>query len=135
LSNICESESWEVDLEYLSQIATARYEEILEFVNNELKSIWKEWMLPEWAILVWWGSKEKGLVELSKDILKLPSLIWVPTINDELVDKTISDPCYVSVVWNMILANKHWEYQHKFTISFAWILGSIKNLFKKVMPK
>lgn len=135
LSNVCDTEEWEVDLDYLSQISTARYEEILDFVNNELKLIWKEWMLPEWVILVWWASKEKWLIELSKDILKLPSFIGVPTINDELVDKTISDPSYVSIVWNMILANKYWDDHHKFTINFSWIFDSIKKLLKKVMPK
>ncbi len=135
LSNICETEESEVDLEYLSQIATARYEEILEFVDEQLQSIWKQWMLPEWVIMVWWWSKQKWLIELSKDILKLPSFIWVPTINYELVDKTISDPSYVSIVWNMVLANKYWENQHKFTINFAWMLDSLKKLFKKLMPK
>jgi cell division protein FtsA len=135
LSNVCETEEGEVNLEYLSQIATARYEEILEFVNNHLQTIGKQWMLPEWAVLVWWGAKEKWLIELSKDILKLPSFIWIPTINDELVDKNISDPSYVAIIWNMILANKYWDDGHKFNINFAWILSSIKKLLKKIMPK
>ena len=135
LSNVSETEDTEIDLEYLSQIVTARYEEILEFIDKELKSIWKWWMLPEWAILVWWWSKQKGLVELSKDVLKLPTFIWMPTINDELLDKTILDPSYVSVIWNMILANKYWDNQQKFTINFSWLLLSIKKLFKKIMPK
>jgi cell division ATPase FtsA len=39
LEKLCETEEGEVDLKYLSQISTARYEEILEFVNNELKVI------------------------------------------------------------------------------------------------
>jgi len=134
LSKVSENEDWEVDLEYLSQIATARYEEILEFVNNELKSIWKEWMLPEWAILVWWASKEKGLIELTKDVLKLPSFIWIPVINDELVDKSIWDPSYVSIIWNIILANKYWEEHHSFRINFSWIIDSLKKLYKKIMP-
>lgn len=135
LESIIETEQGEINLEYLSQIATARYEEILDFVNNELKSIWKEWMLPEWVILVWWASKEKWLIELSKDILKLPSFIWIPSINDELIDKSIGDPSYVAIIWNMILANKYWEDHHKFTINFSWILESIKKIFKKIMPK
>lgn len=135
LSNVSETEEAEVDLEYLSQITTARYEEILEFVDEQLQSIGKGWMLPEWVILVWWWSKQKGLVELSKEVLRLPSFIWIPTINDDLLDKTISDPSYVSVVWNMILANKYWENHHKFTINLSWILDSVKKIFKKVMPK
>ena len=134
LSKILENEDLEIDLEYLSQIVTARYEEIFEFINNELKAIWKEAMLPEWAILVWWASKEKGLIELSKDILKLPSFIWVPTINDELVDKSINDPSYVAIIWNMILANKYWEDTHSFRIDFSWFIESLKKLYKKIMP-
>ncbi len=134
LSKIAEGEDTEVDLEYLSQIVTARYEEILEFVNNELKMIWKEWMLPEWVILVWWASKAKWLIELTKDVLKLPSFIWVPLVNDELVDKSIWDPSYVVIIWNMILANKYWDENHRFTINFDWILLSIKKVLKKIMP-
>jgi len=132
LSNVWDD--WEIDLEYLSQITTARYEEILEFINNELKAIWKEWMLPEWVILVWWASKEKWLLELSKDILKLPSFIWIPTINDELVDKSISDPSYVSIIWNMLSANKYGEEHHSFNLNFSWIIDSLKKLYKKIMP-
>ena len=134
LSKIFENEEGEVDLEYLSQIATARYEEILEFVNSELKSIWKEWMLPEWVILVWWGAKEKWLIELSKDILKLPSFIGIPHVNDELVERSIADPSYVAIIWNMILANKYGDEHHKFTINFWWIIDSLKKIWKKIMP-
>jgi len=134
LSKVSESEEGEVDLEYLSQIVTARYEEILEFVDNELKIIGKQWMLPEWVILVWGASKEKWLIELTKDILKLPSFIWIPTINDELVDKSISDPSYVAIIWNMILANKYWDEHHSFSINFSWIIDSLKKLYKKIMP-
>jgi len=134
LSKISELEDWEIDLEYLSQIATARYEEILEFINRELKSIWKESMLPEWAIFVWWASKAKWLLELSKDVLKLPSFIGKIQVNDELIDKKISDPSYASIIWNLILANKYWEEYHRFAINFSWILESIKKVFKKIMP-
>jgi len=134
LSKVKETETWEIDLEYLSQIATARYEEILEFVNKELKSIWKEAMLPEWAIFVWWASKEKGLIELAKDVLKLPCFIWQAHVNDELVDKTVSDPSYSAIVWTMLLANKYWEETHRFSINFMGLWESIKKLIKKLMP-
>ncbi len=134
LSSLDKNESWEIDLEYLSQITTARYEEILEFINKELKSIWKEAMLPEWVIFVGWASKEKWLVELSKDILKLPSFVGVPKINDELVDKSISDPSFAWLVGNMILAEKYWEYIHSFKIDFSSIIESIKKLINKLKP-
>jgi cell division protein FtsA len=134
LSRISENEDWEVDLEYLSQIASARYEEILEFINKQLKAIWKEAMLPEWAIFVWWASKAKWLLELSKDILKLPSFIWKIKVNNELVDKKLSDPSYAGIVGNMILSNKYWEDYHRFSINFSWIIESLKKIIKKIMP-
>lgn len=53
---------------YLSKIVTARYEEIFYFVREHLKSIWKDWMLPEWAVCVWWGVKMKWFIELWKRV-------------------------------------------------------------------
>lgn len=127
-------DEWEISLQYLSSIVSARYEEILQYVKKELSAIWKDGMLPEWAVLVWWASKEKWLIELSRDILKLPSFIWIPSINDELVDTTINDPSFAAVVWNLLLANKYWVEHHWFSINFKWILNSIAKIFKKIMP-
>lgn len=132
--NIGIEEDWSISLEYLSNIVTARYEEIFYYIRQELKKIWKDWMLPEWIIFVWWWAKEKWLVELSKEILKLPSFIWVPSINDELVDSTITDPRFASVIWNLILANKYWTIHHNFSINIFWFFKSISKIFKKIMP-
>lgn len=37
---------------YLSQISTARYEEIFYFIREELRKVGKDGMLPEGAIIV-----------------------------------------------------------------------------------
>ena len=123
-----------ISLEYLSQIVTARYEEILYYVKEELKMIWKDGMLPEWAVIVWGGAKEKWLLESSKAVLKLPSFIWVPTINDELINASINDPCFAAVMWNMILANRYWNDSTSFSINIWWMWTSIVKIFKKIMP-
>ena len=127
-------EEGSITLEYLSQIVTARYEEILHYVKEELKMIWKDWMLPEWAVLVWGWAKEKWLLESSKVVLKLPSFIWIPAINDELINASISDPCFAAVMWNMILANKYWNDSTSFSINIWWMWMSIVKIFKKIMP-
>jgi len=54
LAKLNVDEEGELSLLYLSQIATARYEEIFHFVVQELKRIWKDGMLPEWAVCVGW---------------------------------------------------------------------------------
>jgi len=94
----------------------------------------KDWLLPEWAVLVWWASKEKWLLDLSKSVLRLPSFIWIPSINDELVDTTVNDPSFSAVVWNLLLAKKYWVEQHGFSINLNWLWNSIVKVFKKIMP-
>lgn len=132
--NIWIDEDGSISLDFLSTIVSARYEEILYYVKRELKKIWKDWMLPEWVIFVWWWSKERGLLELSKSILKLPSFIWVPAINDDLVDTIVTDPRFASWVWNLILANRYWVVNHSFSINIFWFLKSILKILKKIIP-
>jgi len=76
LSELNMWEEWKVSRLYLSKIVTARYDEILFFVREELKRVWKDWMLPEWAICVWGWAKVKWFIELWKKYLKLPVFIW-----------------------------------------------------------
>lgn len=128
------SEEGSVSKLYLSQIMTARYEEILFFIRDELKKVWKDGMLPEWAVIVWWWSKIKWIVELSKDILRLPVIIWVPVEKDNVSDSSISDPSYVSVIWTMILANKYSDYDSSIWFNFSGIFKSIMKVLKKLIP-
>lgn len=129
-----QNEEWKVSKLYLSQIATARYEEILYFVKDELKKAWRDWLLPEWAILVWWWVKARWFVELTKDILKLPAFIGIPVEKESLTDTTISDPVFASVVWTLVLANKYSTIWWGISINFWWIFSSIMKVFKKIIP-
>ncbi len=127
-------EEWTVSKLYLSKIITARYEEILFFVKDELKKAWRDWMLPEWVILVWWWVKENGLIETAKDILKLPAFIGIPVEKDMLLETSISDPIFASVIWNMVLANKYIVPTNNFTLNIWWIFQSIIKVLKKMLP-
>ena len=127
-------EEWSFSLVYLSKIVTARYEEILFFVKDELKRAWKDWMLPEWAICVWGWVKMKWFIELWKNILKLPVFIGLPVSKDELVDASISDPVFASVIWTMILSNKYSSVQKVFSLNIIWFFQSIWKMFKKLIP-
>ena len=130
--NIWEEESF--SLLYLSKILTARYEEILIFVKQELQNAWKDWILPEGAIFVGWWAKMKGLTKLSKKILRLPSFIWIPASKDDLSDASINDPVFSAVIWTMILANKYSDFDKNFSLKIWWIFKPILNLFKKILP-
>lgn len=119
---------------YLSQIATARYEEILFFVKQELKKIWKDGMLPEGAICVWGGSKQSNFVEFAKKVLKLPVFIWIPVSKDELLDTQISDPVFAPVIWTLLLVNRYTPVSKWFSINVGWMFASIMKVFKKILP-
>jgi cell division protein FtsA len=127
-------EEWSVCLKYLSQIITARYEEIFQYVREELKYIWKDWMLPEWAVFVWWSVKTKQFLDSAKKNLKLPCFIWTPEINDEMSDSFIHDPVYSSIIWTLILSNKYSIETWWFNFNLWGIFSSIINVFKKLLP-
>lgn len=134
LSELNMWEEWKVSRLYLSKIVTARYDEILFFVREELKRVWKDWMLPEWAICVWGWVKVKWFIELWKKDLKLPVFIWLPASKDDLVDASISDPVFASVIWTLIFSNMYWTNVNTFSLNISWFFESIKNAFKKLLP-
>lgn len=119
---------------YLSQIATARYEEIFYFVREELRKVGKDGMLPEGAIIVGWGAKARGILEVAKESLRLPCFIGTPVEKDNLGDTTISDPVFAGVIGSMILANRYASTSVPFSLNIGGMFGSIVKVIKKLLP-
>lgn len=46
---------------------------------------------------------------MSKDILKLPSVVGTPIDGDSLSESSISDPVFSGIVGTMILAKKYYS--------------------------
>lgn len=134
LSELNIGETWKLSMLYLSKIATARYEEILYYVREELRRAGRDGMLPEGAIIVWGGAKARGILELAKDILRLPCFIGTPVEKDSLSDSTISDPVFAAAIGSMILANKYSHGNMGFSINVFGIFGSAVKAFKKLLP-
>lgn len=135
LSELNMWEEWKISREYLSKIVTARYEELFDYIRVELKKAWKDWLLPEWAVCVWGWSKMKWFVRVAKKWLKLPVFIWLPVSKDDLVDSSISDPVFSSVIWTMILSNLYNSNTPMFSINLSWFLDTLKKIFWKIIPK
>lgn len=134
LSKVSKWEEWIVSTVYLSKIITARYDEIFFFIRDELKKIWKDWMLPEWAVIVWNWAKMRWLIELAKEILRLPVVVWVPAFDDLIANTSINDPSFAWVLGSMILANKYRDARNVISLNFSSIFGSITKVFKKLLP-
>ncbi|MGE4444116.1 MAG: cell division protein FtsA [Candidatus Altimarinota bacterium] len=134
LSKISKGEEGSVSELYLSKIITARYEEILFFIREELRKIGRDGMLPEGAVLVGSGAKMKGLVDLSKDVLRLPVVIGIPTIDDFVSDTSVNDPSFAGVLGTIIIANRYRDARSTISFNFGSIFASITKVFKKLLP-
>ncbi len=134
LSKLNIGETWKVSLLYLSQIATARYEEIFYFVREELKKIGKDWMLPEGAVFVGWWIKTKQFLDSAKQNLKLPCFVGTPIIDDELSDTFINDPVCAAVIGTMMMWNKYNIDMPSFSVNIWSLFTSIMKVLKKLLP-
>lgn len=75
----------------VAEIIEARVSEILDLVNKELKKIDRAGLLPAGVVLVGGGAKLPGLVELTKEKLKLPVQIGYPQGLEGIIDQ-VDDP-------------------------------------------
>lgn len=136
ISKISKIETGTISKKYLSEIIRARYAEILYFANDELKKVGKNLMLPEWAVIAGGWAKIKGLLELTREVLKLPASIGIPEDSDYIAGTSVADPAFASVIGTLLLAQKYWTWKSslKFSFSPGSFIKSIKNLFSKLIP-
>src|SRR3989338_5078796 len=124
----------------VAEIIEARIEEIMESVDKELKKIGKSGMLPAGVVLTGGGAKLEGIVEVAKNVLRLPASLGYP---QELISNIgkVSDLSFTTaiglVLWGSQLQGGG-KRGHNLT---SQIGGSIedatkhlKNWFKNILP-
>ena len=60
-----------LDTHFLTEIISARYEQIFGKINDHLFKLEKDWRLPWGILLLWWWAKTKYIDILSKEVFKL----------------------------------------------------------------
>lgn len=88
--------------EEIFMITEARVEEILEYVDKELKKIHRSRKLPGGVVLVGGTANLPGIAEFAKEKLQLSTRVGKIQALSGLVD-TVEDPSYVSAVGLMLL--------------------------------
>ncbi len=90
---------------FVSEIIEARLEEILNLINNELKGLKRtlNFQLPAGVVLVGGGAKLSGLVDLTKQNLKLSTYVGLPDltrfeINNPIYKTMLNDPEFAVAV-------------------------------------
>ena len=134
LSRISPNEEGSISNIYLSQIISARYEEIFYFVSQELKKIGRDGMLPEWAVLVGGAVKQQWLIDLAKKTLRLPVFIGLPVEKEAMSETSISDPVFAGVVGSLILGNRYGHRWMPLNINFTGMFQSLIKVFRKILP-
>jgi cell division protein FtsA len=72
---------------FLSEIISARVEEVLQKVDDELRKIQRSGLLPAGVVFTGAGAKLPGLVDLAKKVLRLPSNLGYPLNIVSVTDK------------------------------------------------
>ncbi len=131
LSRLDPENTEKIDRLKLIEIIEARVKEIFENVNNELKKINKQRMLPGGAILIGGGSKLKGIPELARNVLELPTQVGYPLEISGLIEE-VNSPIFTNAVgllhYNLIQSQEmaHFTYNR--------IIDKIKSLFRNLIP-
>jgi len=119
---------------FVAEVIESRLEEILEFVDNDLKSAGLSGKLPAGAVLVGGGSKLPGVTDLVKDRLKITAMVGLPNavdfeIRDQSLLECVESPEYATVL-GLILLNSD-EGSLKMRPSGK---NKLMRIFKNILP-
>lgn len=120
-----------VDRAKLIEIIESRVKEIFDNVNSELKKINRQRMLPGGVILIGGGARLRGVAELAKNSLELPSQIGYPLEISGLIEE-VNSPAFAGALG--LLKQYILSSDDEGGINLSHYLNKIKGLFKNLMP-
>ena len=118
----------------LDEIMDARLSDIFELIENYLKKIKRNELLPAGIVFIGGGANVSHMEDLSKSFLKLPSKIGSTEIFGNLKTK-LRDPSYFTVLGLIVSSQDDNKYtEGSFSNLFNDIKNSIKSMTKQLMP-
>jgi cell division protein FtsA len=131
-----------VSRHHVAEIIEARLEEILDFVNEELRKIGREGLLPGGAILTGGGALLPGAVDVAKRILRLPVHVGYPKSLGGILDE-VDNPEFATVIGLVLYSEKSGIGSNGFSPGRVWeklpggmqgVAEKIKFLSRKFLP-
>lgn len=117
---------------FIAQICEARAEELFEAVDAELKKIDRSGMLPVGIVLTGGGMKLPGMVEISKRVLRLPSVMGEVQGVSGVIDE-VKDLSFVTAIgltkWGYAIASSK---KSRFNLNIKGV-GDIKQKLQKLI--
>jgi len=118
----------------LDEIIEARLGDIFELIENHLRKIKRNGLLPAGIVFVGGGANTPGLIELSKSILKLPASLGSTDIFGNLKTK-LRDSAYFTALGLVISGRDNNGYSEgSFRNLFKDIKNTVKSSIKQLMP-
>ncbi len=118
----------------LEEIIEARLSDIFELIENHLKKIKRNELLPAGIVFIGGGANITGLEEFSKSTLKLPSRIGSTDIFGNIKTK-LRDPSWYPALGLVISGKKNnTYYEGSFSNLLKDLKNSIKSSIKQLMP-
>ncbi len=96
------NESGTANRHYVAQIIEARMNEILVMVRDELRKIGRDGMLPAGLVLTGGGAKQTGIIDLTKQTMRLPAQVGQVTHSLAGMVDNIQDPLYAASIGLML---------------------------------
>lgn len=118
----------------IDEIIDARLSDIFEFIENHLKKIKRNELLPAGVVFIGGGANISGIENLSKNFLKLPSKVGSTEIFGNLKTK-LKDPAW-SVALGLLLSSKKSEVygEGAFGNFLKDLKHALKTSIKQLMP-
>ena len=88
-----------VSRKYIVEIINARLEELFQMVKDELRKIDRDGLLPAGVVLTGGGAKVMDIVEVAREIIRLPAQLGKVTDPIVSIEKNIiDDPSYSTAI-------------------------------------
>ncbi|PIS41329.1 MAG: cell division protein FtsA [Candidatus Kerfeldbacteria bacterium CG08_land_8_20_14_0_20_42_7] len=137
LSDYSPNESGMVSKKHVSEIIEARLEEIYKMIDKELQTCDRAGLLPAGIVFTGGGAKLPGVIELAKQVLKLPASVGVPREKLVTAIDRARDPIFATalglVSWGAVLAQEDSAGESRLK-SVGHAGEKVKNWFKSLLP-
>lgn len=115
----------------LAKVIRSRCEEIFKAVNSELENIGRSEKLPSGVVLTGAGAKLNGIVDLSKEIFRLPAAVVSPYGFKSVIDK-VFDPSFSTACGLVLWGKEQGAIPH--ISSFNKIGSKLRNFLRSLFP-
>jgi cell division protein FtsA len=129
-----ENESADFSKKKLTEIIEARLSDIFELVENHLKKIKRNELLPAGIVFIGGGANTAGLEELSRTSLKLPSKIGTTEMFGNAKTKLRDQAWFVALGLLLSSPNSEGYREGSFSNLFRDTKNAIKSIIKQLMP-